>query len=189
MWELSWEVGLYTNSGLEELQAHSWRNGFEVPLEVKMWRRIKRKGFPSQHRGTCTCVCMLFLISSCYSSSPLPQHILSHRPLQSPISSTFILYFDTRHRAASCPRDTSQGGRREVTESPFPCRAVPEVLALPSSSCLATSCSQPHRHPSATTCFFPPSALTALPFFSWGPLDHPNYFQLETNNNFSVFFF
>lgn len=128
----------------------------------------KEERFPLSIEA-CTCVCMLFLISSLYGSRPLPQRILCHWPLQSLVSSAFILYFDTRHSAAGCPRDTSQGGGREVTGNPFPCQAVPEMLAL-SSSKPATACLQPQSPPvpptpQHMTCCFPPAGLTPLLFF------------------------
>lgn len=46
MWELPREVGLYTNSGLEELQAHPRHKGFEVPLEAKSTTPDKEERFP-----------------------------------------------------------------------------------------------------------------------------------------------
>lgn len=176
MWELSWEVNLYTNSGLEESQAHPWHNGFEVPLEVKSVMLDEEERFPLSIEGACAHVCILFLILSHYGSHPSPQHILSHWLLRFLASSTFIFFLWHQGQESWLSQGHILG--REA-------RGHPKLLPLPGCARVAGS-AQPHswllpshHHPFSTTSSPPGASHTSTHDLLFSTISfHPSTFPL-----------
>lgn len=116
------------------------------PLEMlRVWPDKKNYAVP-QHWGTCPCICILFLISTCCSSHPL--HILSCCPRAAPALICFAVVLHTRKRAARCPEGhipgVQEGGHRRHCPLPKDTGSA-QLLSFP--SIMSTTHSPPHFHP------------------------------------------